>query len=133
MDKDIGKGKKERVMGLFTRASKKKVIVVSTKEELKKAIENKEKEITVVGDLAKKINWMAKLSPAKIAALISFFAVAAFPNPLSGASALAATGLVGTDVALIIFTCGVSISVILAVLRGYDVTIEGKSVKLNKK
>lgn len=120
-------------MRLFNRASKKKAIVVSTKEELKKAVENKEKEITVVGDLAKKIKWMAKLSPAKIAALISFLAVAAFPNPFSGASALAATGLVGTDVALIIFTCGISIAVILAVLRGYDVTIEGKSVKLNKK
>lgn len=127
------KGLGERFMfGLFGK-KKEEGKVVYTKDELKKAIANKESQIIVGGELAQKLKWISKISPAKIALLITFLATATIPNPTSGAAALAATGIVGKDVALIIFTSGVSITLILSVLKGYNVEIEGDKVSLKAK
>ena len=111
----------------------KKAVVVYTKRELQHAIKRKEPNIEVGGELAQKLKWITKISPAKIVALIGFLSSAVIPNPTSGVSALTATGIVGTDVACIIFTSGISIAIILAVLRGYNVEVAGDRVKLTAK
>lgn len=111
---------------MFIVNKRKRETVVYTNEELKNAIKNGEKRIQVAGELASKLKWIVGISPAKIVALTMFLAGTTIPNPMSGVSALATTGIVGTEIALIIFTSGVSISLILAILQGYDAEIDGK-------
>lgn len=85
----------------------KKATVVTTKEQLKAAVNRKDSYIEVQGDLAKKMNWMAKLSKKKIALIIAavgvYFATGA---EVSAASTLAA--LLGA-------------AAVVAILKGYNV------------
>lgn len=123
---------------------KKKVdVVVSTGKELDDAIKRKEAKIVVEGKLAKKMSWMAKLSVAKITALIGVLValiptvttatvatggVGFVPSVAAMTAAAAGTGIgPGTIAAIcsLIATCSVSITLIIAVLKDYDIELSG--------
>lgn len=115
--------------------------IVTTKQELNAAIKRGEPLIEVKGDLIKQIKWVERLSPVKIAALVALLASLAIPNPMSPismaavASMPAVADLTGMEIATIIFASGLSVSLILSLLRGYDVKIGSgdKSLLLTKK
>ena len=44
-------------------------VIVTTKEQLKTAVNQKKEHIEIQGDLARKLRWIGLLSPRKIAAL----------------------------------------------------------------
>lgn len=127
---------------MFGYLKNKKDKTIYTKEELKKAISNKEPEIIVGGDLAKQLKWIAKLSVVKIGLLIAALGSLAIAT---GGTSIAATGvasltatsgvadIVGEEIAMIIFCSGLSIAIILSILKGYNVEIEGNKVKLTTK
>ena len=121
---------------------KKKVdVVVSTGKELDDAIKRKEAKIVVEGKLAKKMSWMAKLSVAKITALIGVLValiptvttatvatggVGFVPSVAAMTAAAAGTGIgAGTIAAIcsLIATCSVSITLIIAVLKDYVIEL----------
>lgn len=118
----------------FIKNKNKKVIY--TKDELACAISNKEPEIIVGGELAKQLKWIAKLSPGKVTLLIGALALLiptlgpelAVTSSLVGVSGVAE--IVGVDIAKIIIASGLSISVILSVLKGYNVEIEKNKLRL---
>ena len=102
----------------FKKDSKPKIISVKTSRELAEAIKRKEQKIEVTGELAKKLLWMAKISPKKISVVMGILATSAITVPLTaGCSApLLATlsAEVGADLALLIMTSAVSISMLIA-------------------
>jgi len=107
------------------------VVVVTTKEELKTAIKSKEPCIEVQGNLARKMKWMTKLNRAAIIALIPALVAiggvsAGFSVPASFAipAAAAATGITAGDILL----CTLSISIIIAILKGYNVEADAKGI-----
>ena len=106
---------------MFNNLSKKNKKVIYTKDELKKAVSSKEHEIIVGGDLANTLKWIPKLSIVKIGMLIAALTVAVTSSFIasSGVAAIA-----GKDVAIIIFSGGLSITLILSILKGYNVEIE---------
>lgn len=122
---------------MFKSKKKDRTLVVTTKSELKAAIKRKEPCIRVNGNLAKKIKWMKRLSPAMLAALIPLLVTAASPiAPMAAAVSFAEmSAITGTEIAKIIFAGGLSVSIVLAVLKGYNVEIrsEGNEVVLTSK
>lgn len=111
---------------------KKKEKIIYTKDELKRAVHNKEPQIIVGGDLAQKLKCLAKLSPSKIVTIISILAAgtaATIANPVASglfaASSLTATtgAASGTGVAAIVLASGLSVALILAILKGYDIEL----------
>ena len=77
----------------------KKVTIVTTKEQLKAAVNRKDSYIEVQGDLAKKMTWMAKLSKKKIALVIAGLTGAAVAAPATaGVSLVEASTVVTTEV-----------------------------------
>lgn len=123
----------------FKKDSKPKKISVKTSKELAEAIKRKEQKIEVTGELGKKLLWMAKISPKKISVIMGILAASAITVPLTaGCSAPLLTALsaeVGADFALLIMTSAVSISMLIALFKGYNVTInvDGDSVCFEKK
>lgn len=109
---------------MFRMKKKEQALVVTTKEELKAAIKRKEPCIVVKGDLAKKLQWIRKLSPAMLASLIPLLAAAAIPSPVAplsmAVSTAAVTAITGESLAAIILVCGISAPVLLAVMKDYD-------------
>lgn len=126
---------------MFNRKKQEKAVIVTTKEELRAAVKRKEACIEVHGDLAKQLKWMKKLSPAKIAALITLLGCTAIPSPIAPISAVvslpAVTAITGSQIAAIIFAGGLSAAMILAIFKGYTITIVVKDghtiVTLTKK
>jgi hypothetical protein len=112
--------------------------VVKTKDELKAAVKRNEPYIEVVGDLAKNIKWMTKLSKKQIAALVALLGAgtaATVASPVATPAIVAATtGITGAEIAQIIFASSLGIAIICSVFNGYDVeaSMDGK-VKLTKK
>lgn len=107
--------------------------VVSNERELKDAISSKETTIKVVGDYANKIQKLAplaNLSGVKKAALIALLVGAIAPTPTKGVSMAAVTAVAGKEIAIIIFSAGVSISLIIGVLKGYKISIRSDGVFL---
>lgn len=118
-----------------------KDITVTTGKELNEAVKRKEHSIIVQGKLAKKMKWMAMLSAPKIAVLIGALAacttgtvatggIAAGP---SAAALTMAAGLEGPAIVALVSTCGVSIAIIIAVLKGYNVEIKNDGLLLTLK
>lgn len=118
--------------------------IIYTKDELKTAIANKEPEIIVGGDLAKKLKWMTKLSVKKVGLLIGALGILGSSAVFTGGTSLVATssfvatsgaveGIVGKEIAEIIFCSGLSVAIILSVLKGYNVEIEANKIKLTVK
>ena len=107
---------------------KEKITVVTTKKELNEAVKMKKPCIEVQGNLVKQINWMKKLSSAKVAALVTLLATAAIPSPIAPISAVAAMPAVisstGAEIAGIIFAGGLSATMILGVLRNYNMEVQ---------
>lgn len=122
-------------------------VVVTTKEQLKEAVNRKEAHIEIQGDLARKLQWMGKLSSAKLhklagvltaAAGATAVGVAAGPVagiPIAAVSATAVTNVTGAGVAAVILASGVTITLILSVLKGYEVEMQydGVSMYLKRK
>lgn len=112
-----------------------KVTVVTTKEQLKAAVNRKDSCIEVRGDLAKKMNWMAKLSKKKIAIVIAALTGAAVIVPVpamvggsmvitksclaAGTGASIAAREVSTEAVAILGTIAV-----VAILKGYNIELE---------
>jgi hypothetical protein len=123
--------------------NKESVTVVSTKKELRAAIKRKDPYIEVKGKLAKKIKWIGLLSGAQIAALIALLgtgAVATTTFPVATpAFVAAAADITGGEIAAIIFLLSLGITIIISILKDYDIKVEGEnefgkvSVVLNKK
>ena len=82
-------------------------VVVTTKEQLKTAIDQKKEHIEIQVDLAKKLQWIGLLSPHKIVALTVVLAAAT----------------------------GVAVALLLAILKGYEVEVKynGASMCLRRK
>lgn len=123
---------------MFLEKSKKEeVTVVTTKKELNEAVKMKKPCIEVQGDLAKQVKWIKKLTPAKTAALIALLSAAAIPSPVAPISAVVATAAVveitGAEIATIILTAGLSATMILGVLKNYDIEFSKSGIKLNRK
>lgn len=124
-----------------------KEITVTTGKELNEAVKRKESSIIVQGKLAEKMKWMAKLSASKIAFLIGALAVcttgtvatagiAVGPSAVAFSASAMAAGIEGSTIAAIatlVFTCGVSIAIIIAVLKGYNVEIKNGDLLLTLK
>jgi hypothetical protein len=99
------------------------LLVVKTKEELKRARENEVKEFIVVGELAEKLHKAEKISRlSKIAvhALAGAIAAGAAAAPVTGGTSLGVSALAGAGVTA---TAGVSTSVILAAIAVGGVAI----------
>lgn len=103
-------------------------IEVNTKEELKKAIDDKYDEIIVKGELAKKLNKakkINKLSKAKLGILSTALAAGAVTAPMTGGLSFAAAApiatLTGIEIAVIIAVIFIGITLVIAVCTGYDV------------
>lgn len=111
-----------------------KVTVVTTKEQLKAAVNRKDTYIEVKGDLAKKMNWMAKLSKKKIAMIAAWITAAGAlaTAPATGGASLAVAGVASADViAVVIILGGI---VVIAILNNYDIEADAvnKVLKLTK-
>ncbi len=114
---------------MFNLASKKQkeITVVHTKEELKRAVKRKDTYISVQGDLARKIKWMTKLSSAKVVSLIGVLStISIVGSPVAGTTAAAIANITGKEIAAIILSGGISISLIMGILKGYIVEMEVK-------
>lgn len=105
---------------------------VYTKEGLKKALEAKEYEIIIQGELAKKIRNKAKIKRIAIGAGIASILAAPVTGGLSlGMGAVAVSG--GTVIAIIAILCGFSLAVI-GLLNDYDVEfLPNGAVRLRKR
>lgn len=114
------------------RQKKENATVVTTKEQLKAAVNRKEAFIEVRGDLAKKMNWMAKLSKKKTAIIIAGLTGAAIAAPATGGTSLAAAGVVSTEVMVLVTLLG-GITVI-AILNDYNIEADAGNgvLKLTK-
>ncbi|ADU95662.1 hypothetical protein [Geobacillus sp. Y412MC52] len=92
------------------------MLIVRTKEELKRAKENKVKEFIVVGELAQKLHKaekISKLSKTAAVALAGAVGVGVATTPVTGGVSLGVSALIGTGVAA---TAGVSTGVIYATI-----------------
>lgn len=114
---------------------KEEIVVVTNAKDLKKAMDNKVQTIEVRGDLVKKLKWIKRLSPVKIAGLIALFATFPAAAPVKMVSAGAVSAITGTEIATIIVGSGISIALILGILKGYHMEIEngGTVVRFEKK
>ena len=120
-----------------------KAVSVKTVEELNAAIKRKEACIEVRGDLVRKLGWIKKLTKIQIVGLAALLASAVIPSPvapIAGISFLAAatpmaaiSSVTGTEIAKIILATGISASLVLAILKGYDAEIQKDKVVLTKK
>ncbi len=143
-------------MGLFGKMTNiNNEVVVTTKEELKAALKAKEPVIIAKGEVAKSLQWRAKITPAKAVALAASLAVAvgaagtAVSIPISAPfsapiSAIAATGTaieVGFSAGTVaitsagVFVLELGAALIIAILRDYNVefTDLGKDIRLSLK
>lgn len=92
---------------------------VYNKEELKRALEAKEYEIIIKGELAKKIRQRAKIKKIAIGTGLASIVAAPFTGGISlGVGATALSG--GTIIAIIGILCGFSLALI-GLLKDYNV------------
>lgn len=115
---------------MFHRVKKDKAAIVSTKEELKEAIDRKESCIEIQGELAKKLQWIEKLSKAKRRMLLPVLESSKVSSAAIAQPAIAA--ITGAEIAIIILSTGVALTLIIAILRDYDsdITIENGRTKI---
>ncbi len=92
-------------------------MLVRTKEELKRAKDDKAAEIIIEGELATNVRntkKIALLGPVVLGVLIAL-------GPISGGmSFMAAAAYTGLDIALIIVAVSIGISLIVAIFRDYE-------------
>jgi hypothetical protein len=104
---------------------------VRTKEELKKASEEKVDRIFVQGELAEKLNTAMKIKKASkwaIGLLAASLAAAPFTGGLSLVAAAPIAALTGLEIALIIAVAALGIGLVLLICRDFKkVSFRGKS------
>ena len=112
-------------------------VVVTTKEELGRLVKNKEPEIIVTGDLAKKLKdgySIKKLSKGAVATLIGLIAVATAAAPFTGGlSFMAATPIAfatGTSVVAVIAIAFIGVSLIYAIYNEYEAEFEFENERI---
>lgn len=115
--------------------NKKNVLIVTTKEELEAAVNRKEPYIEVQGELVKKLRWMNKLSSANRRRYLNSISSMKASNLVSAVSTSTMGGIVTAEVIGYILAGAVSATLIIGILKGYDVEIEvgGLKAKLWKK
>lgn len=96
-----------------------KVTVVTTKEQLKAAVNRKDSCIEVRGDLVKKMNWMVNLSKKKIALIIAVLAGTVAAAPATAGVSLAVGAGVSTEI--LALTALLSAVVVIAILNDYNI------------
>lgn len=111
---------------------KAKITVVTTKEQLKAAVNRKDSYIEVRGDLAKKMNWMVNLSKKKIALIIAALAGTVAAAPATAGVSLAAGTVVSTEV--LVLTALLGTVVVIAILNDYSIEadVAKRTLKLTK-
>ena len=118
----------------------KNIVVVKTKEQLKVAVGKKEFQIKVEGVLAKKLSWMGKISSLKIPSLIAALGSAVAMTvgggtcmAISAVPVAAIAKVTGMEIATVILSCGLSVSLILAVLGGYTIAVQSDGILMERK
>lgn len=122
-----------------TKKETEKVTVVTTKEQLKAAIKRKDTCIEVQGELVKKMKWIAKFSPKKIAAIIACLTAATATSTVVATTVpptapivkcavtgttLAAIGVEALDAASIVKIVEIlGVVIVIAILKGYNVEL----------
>lgn len=111
---------------------KAKITVVTTKEQLKAAVNRKDNYIEVQGDLAKKMNWMVNLSKKKIAFIIAALAGTVAAAPATAGVSLATGAVVSTEV--LALTALLGTVVVITILGDYNIEadVANRTLKLTK-
>jgi len=107
-------------------------VIVTTKDQLEKAKQEKVPEIIVVGDLAdslKRSQQITKLSAIGLAVLAASIATIPISGGLSSIAAAPIAAYTGLEIAAIIAAVSLGVALILAIFKEYDV-IEYESGKL---
>lgn len=111
------------MFGLKNKKDNGNVTIVTTKEQLKAAVNRKDTYIEIRGELAKKMNWMTKLSKKKIALIVACLTGATVAAPATVGTSLVAAGAVSAaasvDVTSIVIMLGGI--VVIAILNNYDI------------
>jgi len=109
-----------------------KVTVVTTKEQLKAAVNRKDSCIEVRGDLAKKMNWMVNLSKKKIVLIIAALAGTVAAAPATAGVSLAASAGVSAEVWELAALLGAV--AVIAILGDYSIEADvvNRTLKLTK-
>jgi len=116
-------------------------VIVTTKEELKKAQEQKVDEIIVNGDLAnklKKAKQITKLGATGLAILTAALGVGIVAAPVTGGLSMFAAApvaaLTGLEIAAIITASALGIALIIAIFKDYEeISFENGKMTLRKK
>ena len=118
-------------------------VVVTTKEQLKRAVKNKEEVILLQGEVLKYYKAASKLKTVgKVSLGIAIAGAMAMPftGGLSGVAAVGAMGAVAgaaasmslSTAALITFIAFIGVGLLFAIFKDYDeIEVEGFGVKLN--
>ena len=110
--------------------------IIYSENDLRKAINSKNSKIVVEGDLAlklRKLKPIFELSLAKKLLLCASLSSLIMPNPLGKVSMMAAKKRDVEELVKIILASGVSVTLIIAVLKGYTIEILTDRVILTKK
>lgn len=109
---------------------------ITTKEEFRKAVENKTKEFVVVGDLAKdlkKVQVMKKVSNGALVALGTSIAAVPITGGLSAFAAVPAVGAIsletGFAIGIIFIFASLGASVIISTFNDYETEFSTDSSK----
>ena len=112
-------------------------IQVSTKKELKKAIEDKYVEIIVKGELGNKLyktKKIAYLGAGTIATLIAIASSIPFTGGIASFALAPAVALTGLEISMIIIAVSLGIVLIVAVFKDYDeISYKDGELKLKRK
>lgn len=113
---------------------KENVTIVTTKEQLKAAVDRKDVCIEIRGELVGKMKWMAKLSSKKIAIIITCLTtsvVVPAMTPAAGSAAFVAAGLGTTETASVIGVIGILGAVaVVGIFKNYDVELSAGDISL---
>jgi len=99
------------------------MVVVTTREELKKAVESKADRIEVKGKLAgelRKARKVAKLSKLALIPLVALVGAIPLSGGLSAGVAAAAAAMTGLEISAIIFAATIGLTMVIAVSKNYD-------------
>lgn len=111
--------------------------IVSTKEELKAAVEAKIEEIIIEKDLAlqlKKTKKVANMSAVALAALVASVTLAPATGGLTLGAAASAAALSGFEIATIIFVSLLGVGAVLAIWKDYDeIEMDHGRIKIKRK
>lgn len=102
------------------------------KVDLWEAVKRKDPCIEIQGDLAKKMKWLGVLPSVKKKRLAVELEKLKLSGGISICQNSAVIAIAGKEIAIIIFSLEVSMTLIIAILRDYDVEICGGTIKITK-